>query len=68
MPEWFKANKKWFGGGLLGVFLYMTTHPEVYASYPWIVHAIGMLGAFLGGAGLMKSDSYYKDRKDASMD
>jgi hypothetical protein len=52
------ANKARLGAGCLAVFLYLQANPITQAK--WYSVLMGLLSAFLLGAGLLKSDSYHK--------
>lgn len=58
MKELLLANKARLGAGALAVFLYLQTNPLTQAK--WYSVLMGLLSAFLLGAGLLKSDSYHK--------
>lgn len=60
LKELFLANKTKLGAGALAAFLYLQANPLTQAK--WYSVVMGLISAFLLGAGLLKSDSYHKQQ------
>lgn len=61
IKAWFMRNRSWIGGGFLGAFFYLQANPGLLGPKGQMV--IGIMGAWLHGAGWSKSDQFYRDRE-----
>ena len=65
--EWFKCHKTAIGMTLASVAGIMAGAGTVYGSDDLLHHAavLGLIATALGGGGMMKSDEFYRARKEA---